>query len=82
MPAAGVEFAASDLVRGINAAKFDLTFAVEARAGGLWLECCYKTALFDAGTIERLLGHLEVLLRGRGGRSVGAAVAVAAADRG
>ncbi len=64
MPAAGVEFAATDLVRGINAAKFDLTFAVEARAGGLWLECCYKTALFDAGTIERLLGHLEVLLRG------------------
>ncbi len=64
VPAAGVEFAASDLVRGINAAKFDLTFAVEARTGGLWLECCYKTALFDTGTIERLLAHLEVLLRG------------------
>ncbi len=35
VPAGGVEFSASDLVRGINAAKFDLTFAVEARAGGL-----------------------------------------------
>ncbi len=64
LQAAGVEFAATDLVRGINAAKFDLTFAVEARAGGLWLECCYKTALFDAGTVERLLGNFEVLLRG------------------
>jgi amino acid adenylation domain-containing protein len=62
--AAGASFGVIDVVRGIDAAKFDLTFAVEARAGGLWLECCYKTALFDAGTIERLLGHLEVLLRG------------------
>ncbi len=64
VPAAGAQFAASDLVLGIEAAKFDLNFAVEARHGGLWTECCYKTALFDAGTIERLLGHWEVLLRG------------------
>ncbi len=62
--AAGADFLLIDVVRGLDAAKFDLTFAVEARAGGLRLECCYKTALFDAGTIERLLGHLEVLLRG------------------
>ena len=64
MHAAGADFLIIDVVRGLDAAKFDLTFAVEARAGGLWLECCYKTALFDAGTIDRLLGHLEVLLRG------------------
>ena len=62
--AAGVEFEASDLVVGIDAAKFDLTFAAEARPDGLWVECSYKTALFERGTVERLLGHLEVLLRG------------------
>jgi len=62
--AAGVEFAASDLVTGIDAAKFDLTFATEARHDGLWVECSYKTALFDQVTIGRLLGNYEVLLRG------------------
>ena len=62
--AAGVEFALTDLVAGINAAKFDLTLTAEARPGGLWLECSYKTALFEPATIGRLLGHLEVLLRG------------------
>jgi amino acid adenylation domain-containing protein len=62
--AGGVDFLPIDVVRSLDAAKFDLTFAVETRANGLWLECCYKTALFDAGTVERLLGHLEVLLRG------------------
>jgi amino acid adenylation domain-containing protein len=60
----GVDFVLTDLVVGINAAKFDLTFLAEARAEGLWFECSYKTALFDAATVRRLLGHLEVLLRG------------------
>jgi amino acid adenylation domain-containing protein len=62
--AGGVEFALTDLVVGVNAAKFDLTFTTEARAGGLWVECSYKTALFDPATVERLLGNYEVLLRG------------------
>ena len=62
--AAGVEFALTDLVVGINAAKFDLDFLAEARPDGLWFECSYKTGLFEPATIERLLGHLEVLLRG------------------
>ncbi len=62
--AAGADFLVIDVVRSLDAAKFDLTFAVEARPWGLFLECCYKTALFDPGTVERLLGHLEVLLRG------------------
>ncbi len=61
--AAGVDFVISDLVVGINAAKFDLDFLAEARSEGLWFECSYKTRLFDAGTVRRLLGHLEVLLR-------------------
>jgi len=62
--AAGVEFTLSDEVRGINAAKFDLTLAAEARREGLWVECSYKTALFDEATAKRLLAHLEVLLEG------------------
>jgi amino acid adenylation domain-containing protein len=62
--AAGVEFTLTDLVVGIKAAKFDLGLLAEARADGLWFECSYKTALFDAATVRRLLGHLEVLLRG------------------
>jgi amino acid adenylation domain-containing protein len=62
--AAGVEFAISDLVRSVEAAKFDLTFAAEARRDGLWIECAYKTSLFDAATVQRLLVHLETLLHG------------------
>jgi amino acid adenylation domain-containing protein len=61
--AADAEFTLSDAVRGINAAKFDLSLATEAREG-LWIECSYKTALFDPATVERLLDHLEVLLGG------------------
>jgi amino acid adenylation domain-containing protein len=62
--AAGAEFAASDLVAGIDAAKFDLTFATEVRREGLWIECSYKTALFDRDTTERLVQNFEMLLRG------------------
>ena len=62
--AAGVEFAPTDLVVGINAAKFDLAILAEARAEGLWLEFSYKTGLFDEATIRRLLGNLEVVLGG------------------
>jgi amino acid adenylation domain-containing protein len=64
VPAGGVEFSLTGLVVGINAAKFDLDFTAEARAGGLWFECSYKTALFDPPTVERLVAHFEVLLRG------------------
>jgi acyl carrier protein len=64
LPAGGVDFLLTDLVRGVDAAKVDLTFTTEARRDGLWIECCYKTALFDPASIERLLGHLENLLRG------------------
>ena len=64
VPTAGVEFLLSDLIVGIDAAKSDLIFLAEARSDGLWIECTYKTALFDPGTIERLLGNFVVLLRG------------------
>ncbi len=62
--AARVDFAVTDLVIDIHAAKFDLAFLAEGRADGLWLGCEYKTALFDADTMQRLLAHYEVLLRG------------------
>jgi amino acid adenylation domain-containing protein len=64
VPAAGAEFAVSDMVVGIDAAKFDLTFVTEGRRGGLWTECSYKTALFDPATVTDLLLHWEILLRG------------------
>ncbi len=62
--AADMDFTLSDLVRGLPVAHFDLAFTTEARRDGLWVECSYKTALFDPGTIERLLGNLEMLLHG------------------
>jgi amino acid adenylation domain-containing protein len=64
VPGAGVDFALDDVVVGLNAAKFDLAFAVEARRDGLWIECSYKTALYDAATARRVLAQFEVLLRG------------------
>jgi amino acid adenylation domain-containing protein len=61
--AAGVEFTGSDLVVGIKAAKFDLDLLAEVRPGGLWLECSYKTSLFEARTVRQFLENFEVLLR-------------------
>jgi amino acid adenylation domain-containing protein len=45
-------------------AKFDLTFQASESADGIncWLE--YNTDLFERATIERMRGHLEVLLAG------------------
>ncbi|HET7012556.1 MAG TPA: amino acid adenylation domain-containing protein [Streptosporangiaceae bacterium] len=64
MRGGGVQFTLSDLIVGITAAKFDLDFSIESRRNGLWIECSYKTALFDTETIDQLLVHLERLLRG------------------
>ena len=63
-PAAGVTVTPARLELGVNPAKFDLTVVAQARDAGLWLELVYKTGLFDADTMRRLLGHLEVLLAG------------------
>ncbi len=65
--AAGVGFAITDVVVGINAAKFDLDILAESRSDGLWFECTFTPALFDVATARRLLGNWEVLLRGGGG---------------
>ncbi|MEO5727675.1 MAG: condensation domain-containing protein, partial [Byssovorax sp.] len=45
-------------------AKFDLTLAMIEGSSGLTALFEYATDLFDASTIERLLGHLETLLEG------------------
>jgi amino acid adenylation domain-containing protein len=45
-------------------AKFDLTLYLTERADGLLTSLEYSTELFDAATIERLLGHYRVLLEG------------------
>jgi amino acid adenylation domain-containing protein len=44
--------------------KFDLTLFVQPAADGLLASVEYSTALFDAGMIRRLLGHVRVLLEG------------------
>ena len=64
IPAAGVNFELSDLIVGITAAKFDLDFTIESRTNGLWIECSYRTSLFDEPRITRLLEHLSTLLGG------------------
>jgi amino acid adenylation domain-containing protein len=63
-PAGDVTVTPVRLELGVTPAKFDLTIVAEARDTGLWLECVYKTGLFDPATMQRLLGHLEALLRG------------------
>ncbi|MBI2230714.1 MAG: amino acid adenylation domain-containing protein, partial [Deltaproteobacteria bacterium] len=45
-------------------AKFDLTLSLSEGAQGLRGAVEYSTALFDDGTIGRMLGHLQVLLEG------------------
>ncbi|ARN83875.1 hypothetical protein B1812_21565 (plasmid) [Methylocystis bryophila] len=47
-----------------GASKFDLTLAVIDTGEGLNASFEYATALFDAGTIERLAGHYCTLLEG------------------
>ncbi len=48
----------------LPAAKFDLSFLAEVHADELWMELSYATALFDVETVRRMLGNLQVLLRG------------------
>jgi amino acid adenylation domain-containing protein len=47
----------------LRALQYDLSFVAEPRDEGLRIEASYPPALFDAATVTRLLGHLEVLLR-------------------
>jgi len=45
-------------------AKFDLTLMMEERPEGLQGTVEYNTDLFDAATIERMVGHFQTLLEG------------------
>ncbi|HSF41305.1 MAG TPA: non-ribosomal peptide synthase/polyketide synthase [Thermoanaerobaculia bacterium] len=47
-----------------RASKFDLTFLAAPDGDGLKIELVYRAELWEAGTIERMLGHLENLLAG------------------
>ena len=44
-------------------AKFELTLVIKETTHGLLAHVEYNSDLFDAGTVERLLGHYETLLR-------------------
>jgi non-ribosomal peptide synthetase component F len=59
---AGLRIAEHDLPR--PNARFDVVVEFVPRAGALGLVIEYNTDLFDAATIERLAGHLDVLLAG------------------
>ena len=47
-----------------NIAKFDLSLTVSERDGALHASLNYNTDLFDSSTIERMIGHFQVLLEG------------------
>jgi amino acid adenylation domain-containing protein len=48
----------------LPASRYDLGFDASPAENGLQVVATYPPALFDAGTVQRLLGHLAVLLRG------------------
>ncbi|WP_164020355.1 non-ribosomal peptide synthase/polyketide synthase [Pyxidicoccus trucidator] len=45
-----------------GSSKFDLTLSVQDGAEGLACICNYSTDLYDVGTMDRMLEHLQVLL--------------------
>lgn len=83
----GPEFSGLDVrsvpVRGATA-DFDLVLAVRVGDQGILAELEFNTDLFEAGTAERMLGHLEALLDSVAadpGRDVLAVPMVAPAER-
>jgi amino acid adenylation domain-containing protein/non-ribosomal peptide synthase protein (TIGR01720 family) len=65
-------------------ARFDLVFEFLPRDGALNLAIEYRTDLFDRVTVERMAGHLEVLLAGiaaGAGRRVGELPMLTGAER-
>ncbi len=49
---------------GLPSAKLDITLVASELTNGLRVSIVYSTDLFDATTIDRMLGHFEVLLEG------------------
>jgi amino acid adenylation domain-containing protein len=64
LEAGGVAFSVDPAEADPGTAKVDLNFAVGTSADGIHALAQYATALFDRATMERLLGHYEVLLGG------------------
>ncbi len=62
LTAGGVTFQAEPVA--VPASRYDLGLDATPGPDGLHVTATYPPALFDAETIRRLLGHLEVLLRG------------------
>jgi len=52
----------SSIETAINTSKFDLTLFVIGDEAGLLLDAEYKSDLFEAATIDRMLANMEVLL--------------------
>ncbi|MEN8215018.1 MAG: amino acid adenylation domain-containing protein [Pseudomonadota bacterium] len=48
----------------IHFTAFDISFNLTEIAGDMVLDCDYNTDLFDASTIERLVGHFQTLFAG------------------
>jgi amino acid adenylation domain-containing protein len=62
--AGGVDFTVYDGHVDPGTAKVDLTFGVGTSANEFEVLAQYATALFDQATMERFLGHFQVLLEG------------------
>jgi amino acid adenylation domain-containing protein len=56
--------AVSPIRTGGQVAKFDITLSITERVGALRASLRYNTDLFDAATIDRMLGHFQTLLEG------------------
>ncbi|MFF3444290.1 amino acid adenylation domain-containing protein [Streptosporangium sp. NPDC002721] len=58
------DLAAEDFTMAPGSARYDIElYLVPAADGGMTATFTYRTALFDAVTVERMAGHLENLLR-------------------
>jgi amino acid adenylation domain-containing protein len=60
----GVTLRPLRLSTSTGTAKFDITLLVNEGSDGLRVTAEYNTDLFDAATIQRMLGHLSVMLEG------------------
>jgi amino acid adenylation domain-containing protein len=62
VPAGEVTFGLAGPLAEASESKFDISLFARTGGGQFTLAAIYASALFDAATIGRLLGHLEVLL--------------------
>ncbi|OJH34303.1 non-ribosomal peptide synthetase [Cystobacter ferrugineus] len=58
------ELELEEVVVDSGTSKFDMTLQLEETQEGLEGALAYNSALFDRGTVERMVGHLRVLLEG------------------